>query len=327
MCRYNLRICGLGNEFFNVTTNPNPDLTFNIATTAGVILGTYRTGEIVADANEVKWNQYGLYFTTGSETDVVITIVNNAPGAVPGNDLILDDITFRACGPTLSIAANGSNTNKEICQGDATIFTFTSNVNSGYADAAYQWQFSTDSGTMWTDITGAISKTYTRLPTGTGNYQYRVTSARAANIASTGCRVASNVITIQVDANPKPAAASNSPSCVGDTLLLTAASGGAKYAWTGPNSFTSSLQNPILYKMETVNNGEYYVTLTTAVGCSDKDAVLIAVTQAPAANAGTDVAICEGTTTTLHGSGGTTYLWRPTTTLSDSKRFAGCNTN
>jgi hypothetical protein len=40
-------------------------------------------------------------------------------------------------------------------------------------------------------------------------------------------------------------ASSNSPVCLGKTLTLTA-SGGTKYQWSGPNGFSSTLQNPVI---------------------------------------------------------------------------------
>jgi len=46
-----------------------------------------------------EWNTYGFTFTTGpGVTEVSLSLVNNAPGGI-GNDLILDNISFQACGP------------------------------------------------------------------------------------------------------------------------------------------------------------------------------------------------------------------------------------
>jgi gliding motility-associated-like protein len=42
------------------------------------------------------------------------------------------------------------------------------------------------------------------------------------------------------------------------------------------------------------------------------------VNPAPTADAGSDENICEGSTVTLQGSGGSTYLWSPASSLSDS---------
>jgi gliding motility-associated-like protein len=44
-------------------------------------------------------------------------------------------------------------------------------------------------------------------------------------------------------------------------------------------------------------------------GCSGTDSVLVTVEEAVSANAGNDVAICEGTSTILIATGGTDYLW------------------
>ncbi len=61
---------------------------------------------------------------------------------------------------------------------------------------------------------------------------------------------------------------SNSPVCNGGTLNLTSTTiGSATYAWTGPNSFASSSQNPSVTAMNTAKEGVYAVTVTAA-GCS-----------------------------------------------------------
>jgi gliding motility-associated-like protein len=61
-------------------------------------------------------------------------------------------------------------------------------------------------------------------------------------------------------------ASNNSPTCVGNTLNLNA-SGGTNYSWTGPNGFTSSLQNPIITNAQTINSGQYSCTITGSGGC------------------------------------------------------------
>jgi hypothetical protein len=55
-------------------------------------------------------------------------------------------------------------------------------------------------------------------------------------------------------------ASSNSPVCLGKTLTLTA-SGGTKYQWSGPNGFSSTLQNPVIEKTTLASSGVYYVTI------------------------------------------------------------------
>ena len=78
-----------------------PNLTFNIETTSGTSLGKYETGRIPQSA-VAQWKQYGLFFKTPAGTSsVVIRITNNSVGGC-GNDIVLDDITFRPCGPTVS---------------------------------------------------------------------------------------------------------------------------------------------------------------------------------------------------------------------------------
>jgi len=64
-----------------------------------------------------------------------------------------------------------------------------------------------------------------------------------------------------------PAASSDSPICAGQTLHLAASTvPGATYAWTGPNGFTSSAQNPAIPSTTAAASGIYSVTVTVG-GC------------------------------------------------------------
>ncbi|RYF92956.1 MAG: gliding motility-associated C-terminal domain-containing protein, partial [Chitinophagaceae bacterium] len=75
--------------------NPiHPDLTFTLERTDGTVLQTYKTGAITTTPF-ASWKQYGFFFTMpANASEVVVRIFNNAQGGC-GNDLALDDITFR----------------------------------------------------------------------------------------------------------------------------------------------------------------------------------------------------------------------------------------
>lgn len=215
-----------------------PNITFTIESTGGTVLGTYNTGDIPATGN-VKWVQYGFYFNTppGVGT-VVLRMTNNASGGI-GNDLALDDITFRAAGPAIASNVAGYTTDTiALCENDTRTLGFNATVESCYATAVYQWQQSTDSGATWADIPGANTLDYNRPASGPGSFFYRLTVAQAGNIGVVSCEVASAPILIQVIAIPNPAVritASADSSCVGMPVTLTAVpdSGGPSpaYQW------------------------------------------------------------------------------------------------
>ena len=67
---------------------------------------------------------------------------------------------------------------------------------------------------------------------------------------------------------PAPAASNNGPICSGGTLQLSASTAaGATYAWTGPNGFTSTAQNPSIPGVNAAATGTYSVTITVG-GCT-----------------------------------------------------------
>lgn len=250
-------------------TSP-PNITFTIESTTGTILGTYNTGDIALNSSAV-WKQYGFYFTTPAGiSTVVIRMRNNKAGAAPGNDIALDDITFRACGPTVTSAIqNNNNTSLTICQGDSQNYTLTGNVSSGYSNPAYQWQVSSDNGTTWTDISNANSLTYTFVPASTvGTYLYRMAAAQNANISSASCRVVSNIISFRVDESTiAPTFTTVQPTCdVPTGTINIAATANTAYSIDGTNYQNSGIFSGLA-------GGDYSVTAKLNSGCASAPVV------------------------------------------------------
>ena len=296
----------------------SPNVTFNIETTSGTILQTYNTGDI--PRGSASWKQYGLFFKTpAGVTSVVIRMTNNAPGGC-GNDLLLDDITFRPCGPLVTVSINDTTQTVDVCKGNTSSFTFTSNVSSGYDNPVFQWQFSNDSGITWTDIPGANATTYLRLANNTpGTYQYRLAVAQQSNISVPSCRVVSNVVSVNVNPVPIPAATNSGPGCTGKMLTLKAQQGNI-FLWTGPNGFESDQQNPVIQSATLNDAGRYYLKVTSDKGCANTDSTDVVVNTSPTVTASGNAEICEGKSTQLFSTGSNIlfYTWNPPMSLSDN---------
>lgn len=217
--------------------NPkHPNVSFIIETTSGVNLKTYNTGDIPFAATPT-WQQYGTFFTTPPGTSTVVVKMrnnNNLPGGC-GNDLVLDDITFRPCSPLVTANSAGS-VNVNICSSDTTPVVFSGTVSSGFVYPFYQWQVSSDNGLTWTDIPGANSLTYTRPSNTTaGTFLYRLSIAEAANSSNAACRTASNVVSLTAASSPAtPSFIFSPPDCINKTITFTdqpASPAGALTKW------------------------------------------------------------------------------------------------
>lgn len=116
-----------------------------------------------------------------------------------------------------------------------------------------------------------------------------------------------------IPASIKPIVSANSPVCKGDTIKLTANFvSGATYNWSGPNGFSSSLQNPFVVVSGTVNAGIYQLFLTGG-GCTSGNSIVLVAVNVPAKPIATfNQIICEGDTIKLNGYSpgtGIIYNW------------------
>ncbi len=307
----------------NILRNPGikPNITFTIEND-GVIIQQFSTGDI-PEGTPTDWVKYGTIFKTPATVGVItLKMTNQNPGG-SGNDLALDDITFRPCGPKITpVIVNTSSSTANICEGQSAIVNLSATVSSVYVNPTYQWQVNTGTGFIDLNIPGAqstqVTVTYPNAVAGT--YSYQLLVAEGGNINSPNCRIVSSPLTVTVSVNPVAIASYTGSACEGSDITLTANTG-ATFKWSGPNGFTSIQQNPILNNALPNQSGLYTVIVTNAAGCSSTSNVILQIL--PKIVATTNIAngvttICEQGTVQLKASGGTSYLWAPALGLSNA---------
>ncbi|HYG53250.1 MAG TPA: T9SS type A sorting domain-containing protein, partial [Flavobacteriales bacterium] len=124
-----------------------------------------------------------------------------------------------------------------------------------------------------------------------------------------GC-IDKDTVCVIVNPLPGPVITPDGPTtfCVGDSVSLTA-SGFASYTWnTGETTAT----------ITTDTAGTYTVTVTDASGCQNFTNINVNVNALPVISAGADDAHCQGDSTQLMATGGTTYSWNADPYLSST---------
>lgn len=130
-----------------------------------------------------------------------------------------------------------------------------------------------------------------------------------------GCASLASVVNVQITTlTPSPVATTNGPLCPGQNLQLSASNIlNATYSWTGPNSFTSNLQNPFINGVSLTNAGIYSVTATsTGCGASNPGNINLVVNSLPGSPVvGNNGPVCEGQSINLIASNivGANYNW------------------
>ncbi len=140
-------------------------------------------------------------------------------------------------------------------------------------------QLSSASGSFASPVNiGTLSSTATSgniaalIPAGTVSgtgYRVRVT---ASDPSATGTDNGTDIVVDKVVAT----ASNSGPVCAGLSLNLSSG-GGSAYSWTGPNSFSSSLQNPVINPTVAADSGVFTVTAISSLGCTDTASTLAVV--------------------------------------------------
>jgi gliding motility-associated-like protein len=172
----------------------------------------------------------------------------------------------------------GNSDTVNVCQGNTTIYTFSGNASSTYLSPVYQWQLSTNAGTDWQDIAGATTTSYIRQSTAApGNYWYRLTVVDSSVAGITSCRIASNLLIINVHPKPIVNAGPDRILLTGNsvTIAATAEGEGLVYSWS-PDRYINDIKslNPIVTPPADIS---YTLSAVSSFGCTNEDNVLVKV--------------------------------------------------
>lgn len=177
------------------------------------------------------------------------------------------DIDFCCWGPFDSQNACGQLTSNKI-------------VDCSYSTAA----------TEVCDIANAVQgKYYIMIITNYSNAACNIIFSQTGGAGATDCTIL------------PPAAANNGPLCVGESLQLAAANmNNAVYHWSGPDGWTSTLQNPIRPNVQLSMGGVYSLWVTVnGQPSADTNYTTVGVYNKPTASLSGNADICQGDSTAL----------------------------
>lgn len=139
------------------------------------------------------------------------------------------------------------------------------------AGATFAWTNSNANIGLAASGAGNINP-FTATNTGTAS----LTSTVSVTPSQNGCTGAPVSFDITIHPLPTTTAQNNGPLCTGETLNLTAGTvPGAAYAWTGPNGYTSNIQNPSINAVTVAQGGAYTVQVTLNGCVSDATTTFI----------------------------------------------------
>ncbi len=194
----------------------------------------------------------------GDQTTITYTI--QAPNCVAS--IVLDivdlpNLILTTPAPVCNIGTSGM----------TTIIDFTQLTNIGTGT----W-VDTDNSNV--DLSDLSNVDFTGVTDGTYTFTF------TTNITNTPCPDVTASIEVQVlDCNCSCLAAANSPECLGDDIaLFDNGINGASWSWTGPNGFTSTLQNPVITGATMDDVGLFELTTTCDNGVSQSCQILVEFT-------------------------------------------------
>jgi hypothetical protein len=273
-----------GTDTVTVTVHPNPPVPVISASPSTAICPGDSVVLTASPANSHAWNtnQYTSSITVNSAGtySVTVTDANGCQSTGSINVTVFPN-------PITNISNSVT-----ICQGDTAQLSLTGGVS-------YQWTPAT--GLSSTTVANPLASP----PTST---QYTVYV-----VGLGGC---SDSATVNVIVNPVPtvsASANNTQICEGNPINLFASpSGASSYIWSGPASFSSTIQNPVISNVTIANSGLYTVSAYNSAGCFDTDTITITVNPGPTAFASSNsLNLCEGDTLSLSSlpNGLSSYNW------------------
>jgi len=270
-----------------------------------VLLASGNTGPINGTP-EAIWQDYGLVFeTTDGQENVLLKMINNGDGGC-GNDLAIDDITFKACGDTTLVTSSTNEEGVLICEADTPASTSLVATTEFIVNDSYevQWQWSIDL-IDWFDIPGATNMILDASEITETTY-FRVNLAvDAANLGSPLCSLVSDPFLVEVVAVAEPPISNGDQVACSDdpfpALSVTAEAGQIVNWFDAPVGGTIVAANTTSFIPAT--SGTFYAEATiNGIDCANPGRTAVTLTIYPSVNFEPNqetIAICEGDSVTL----------------------------
>lgn len=200
-------------------------------------------------------------------------------------------------GPTVNVTNNGP-----VCVGSPLVLSATYTSNSvpsyfywyTYVPTPYFYHYG---GYNVAQPTIAVTTT-----ANTQNYVFYISFGN-------GCPVQTYTTSVQMVSLANPTVSNTGPYCPGATIQLNAnVATATTYTWSGPASFSSTLQNPTKPNAQITNSGVY--TLTTAIGnCKKTAQTTVSVHPVPTAVGNSNSPVCLGQNINLTSNAAASYTW------------------
>jgi gliding motility-associated-like protein len=206
-----------------------------------------------------------------------------------------------------TVAPMSASTATTICNGSSTILVASGSLSS------YTWSpaSSLSGATNTATVTASPSVSTTYSVTGKDGF---------------GCQSDTAQVTVTV-ITPTAIATSNSPVCKGQPINLSVNTvSGASYAWSGPNAYSSSTQNPTINNANPVTNSGVYTVTLTAGGCTAISPVNVTVNPLPLVSVSpSTVNVCPNSTISYTATGASTYVWSPSASITGTGSVVAAN--
>ncbi|UJH91761.1 T9SS type B sorting domain-containing protein [Antarcticibacterium sp. 1MA-6-2] len=260
------------------------------------------------------WKQYALTFqTVAGQNSVILKMFNNGEGGC-GNDLAIDDITFRSCGDFTEVLTVSGENSVTICAEDTPqSFTLEATPDfSVYTQHFFQWQESLQNE-IWTDIPGKTDAVFVTPQLSSSKY-YRVKVAEAeVNLANNLCSSVSEAFFAEVIETPNPPVSSGDVVICGNaeiSSLRVNVSSGEVVNWYDAASGGNLLSAGTSSFLPT-EEGTYYAEAVKNSSCepSSRTAVTLTINSVPEVEDEILQLCSEGSLELNAGVGNMNYLW------------------
>ena len=266
--------------------------------------------------------------TLTNPTNAAINVTYTFTPYYTNNSVTCTGSTFTdivTVGPTMTIPTQTA----AVCSGETFLVTPANGIAGSVVPSTTQYSWSAPSvtgitvanpgsGVNASGISGTLSSTNSTSTLVT----YVVTPSVVVN-GNTCNGTAFNVVVNVLTGSPAVAVGANQTICGNTTASLVANVQDAQFgswATTGSGVFAPNVTNTTtIYKPSAADAtaGSVLLIYTATNGCgTNSDTLLLTINAAPTTNAGTDVTICNGQSTTLVATGATSYSWSPNTGLS-----------